>query len=122
MTWRVYYDDGSTYAGPVELAPCDGVMVVIQHDAVVGVERLYYKHFYAWSTEHQRWLGLGDQRAPGDGHWGLHDYLRQPGWKKLIAGRTVPYEVFTAILDRAQRDPDFAGKNAILPTEEGAPR
>lgn len=122
MRWRVYYDDGRTYDGPVELAPCDGVQVVVQQDQTAGVERLYYKHFYVWSFEFSRWLGLGDQRAPGDGHWGLFDYLRRPGWKKIIAGRTVPYHTFSLILDIAQRDPDFQMKSAILPTEEDAPR
>lgn len=125
MRWRIYYDNGSTYSdedGPVEHAPCNGVMVVVQLDPTVGIERLYYKHFYVWSHEFGRWLGLGDQRAPGDGHWGLFDYLARPGWCKVTAGRTVPYDVFAAILDRAQRDPAFQAKSAILPTEEGAPR
>lgn len=123
--WRIYYDDGSTYSnvdGPVERAPCLGVMVVVQRDRTVEVERLYYKHFYVWSHEYDRWLGLGDQRAPGDGHFGLYDYLTQPGWKKVLAGRTVPYDLFSRILDRAQQDPDLRLKSAILPTEEGAPR
>jgi len=120
--WRIYYDDGSTYSdtdGPVELAPCDGVLVVVQHDPDVGVERLFYKHFYCWSVEHQRWLGVGDERAPGDGHWGLFDYLRRPGWKKFVAGRTVPYSLWARVHAAAISDPDFQMKSALLPTEEG---
>lgn len=123
MNWRIYYDDGSTYSdddGPVENAPCDGVIVVAQRDLDVGVERLFFKHFYAWSDG--RWLGLGDQRAPSDGHWGLFDYLRRPGWKKFVAGRTVPFAVFSSVLERAMSDSDFEAKTALLPTEERPPR
>ena len=125
MRWRIYYCDGTTFsdeAGPAEPAPCDGVMVVVQRDLTAEIERLYYKHFYVWSTRYDCWLGLGDQRAPGDGHHGLYSYLRQPGWKKVLNGETVPYHVFTRVLDRAINDPDFPPKSAILPTEEGAPR
>lgn len=120
MKWRIYYDSGETYSdvdGAITNAPCDGVQVVVQFDPDVGVERLFYKHFYVWSWEHQRWLGLGDQRAPSDGHWGLFDYLRQPGWKKIVAGRTVPYSVFSKVLEKAVQDPDFAVKSAYLPDE-----
>jgi hypothetical protein len=125
LTWRIYYSDGSTYSsedGPVELAPTVGVQVVLQYSRAAQVERLYYKHFYVWSAQYDCWLPIGDQRAPGDGHFGLVHYLMTPGWKKVLNGESLPYEAFERVLDRAVRDPDFQNKSAILPTEEGAPR
>lgn len=125
MQWRIYYADGSTYSdeqGSVECAPGTGVEVILQRSASAGVERLYYKHFYVWSHPYACWLPIGDQRAPGDGNFGLVHYLAAPGWKKVISGETLPYEAFERILSRALRDPDFQGKSAILPTEEGAPQ
>lgn len=125
MAWRIYYADGTTYSdedGPVECAPGVGAQVVLQRSKTVEVERLYYKHHYVWSHQYGCWLGLGDQRAPGDGLFGLVHYLMTPGWKKVVSGESLPYEVFERILERALRDPDFAYKSAILPTEEGAPR
>lgn len=122
-TWRIYYDDGSTYSdadGPVELAPCTGVLVIVQRDPRVGVVRWFHKHHYAW--DHAQWLGLGDERAPGDGLWGLVDYLSRPGWKKVLSGRTVPYAAWTSVLNQAMTDPDFQDKSALLPTEERPPR
>lgn len=121
MRWRIYYDDGATYSdedGPVELAPCDGVIAIAQADATVGREILHAKHFYVWDGG--RWLPVGDQSAPGDGHWGLFDYLRRPGWRKLVAGRTVRHEVYSRVYQRAMTDPDLPPKSARLPLE--APR
>lgn len=118
MRWRIYYQDGSTYSdvdGPVEHAPCDGVQAIVQRDATVGREVLALKHFYAWDVD--RWRGLGDQVGGGDAGYGLFVYLRRPGWKKIVAGETVDYAVYSRCKHAADTDPDFPPKSALLPTE-----
>lgn len=102
--WRIYYDDGSTYDASIEAAPCDGVIVVVQDDADVGRELLHMKDFYVW--DHGRWFGCD--------RYGLEDYLRRPGWKKMIAGRNTTPANYHALMERARVDPDFPGKTARL--------
>lgn len=109
-TWRIYYDSGETYSdedGPLESAPCDGVIVVVQVDRDVGREILHLKDFYYW--EHRRWWGCDA--------YGRDDYLRRAGWKKLVAGRNTDYANYSALFDRAMRDPDFPSKSARLVCE-----
>jgi hypothetical protein len=106
--YRIYYDDGNTYAGLVEQAPCEGVIVVVQDDPDVGREVLHVKDFYYW--EHGRWWGAD--------RWGMEDYLRRPGWKKVLAGRNTSYANYAALYVRATEDPDFAPKSGYLLTEE----
>lgn len=118
MLWRVYYDDGATFSdadGPVESAPCDGVIVIVQADRDVGRELLHRKHFYYW--ERGKWWPCGDILAPGDGQYGLYDYLRRPGWKKIVSGRNVEHSTFSRLFEIARTDPDFPLKSALLPTE-----
>jgi hypothetical protein len=105
--YRVYYDDGSTYDGVVELAPCEGVIVVVQDDPDVGREVLHIKDFYVFDAA--RWWGCD--------RWGMEDYLRRPGWKKVLAGRNTTYANYSALYDRANHDPDFATKSGYLLTE-----
>lgn len=102
--WRIYYADGSTYDGVVERAPGDGVVGIVRRDVdpadfpyTNGRELLYGKDHYWWSVD--RWLG-GDS-------YGRDDYLRQPGWKKVIAGRTLPRVQFESVKQRMETDPEF---------------
>lgn len=102
--WRAYYDDGSTFDGPVEDAPGDGVVGIVRADEALedfpytcGRELLYGKDHYWWESD--RWLG-GDT-------YGRDDYLRRPGWRKVIAGRTLRRVQFEAIKHRMETDPEF---------------
>jgi hypothetical protein len=105
--YRIFYDDGSTYDGAVEEAPCEGVIIVVQDDSDVGREVLHMKDYYYW--EHMRWWGAD--------RWGMEDYLRRPGWKKVCAGRNTLPANYSALYDRANQDPDFATKSAFNLTE-----
>lgn len=110
MLWAIYYDDGSTYSsdeGPPESAPCDGVIIVAQRDADVGREILHIKDFYYW--ERDRWWGCDP--------YGRDDYLRRPGWKKILAGRNTEYSNYSALYDRACKDPRLPTKSGLLLTE-----
>lgn len=106
--FRIYYDDGSSYDQAVKAAPCEGVIIVVQDDPDVGREVLHIKDFYYW--EHGRWWGAD--------RWGMEDYLRRPGWKKVLAGRNTSYANYAALYDQANHDPDFAPKTGRLLTEE----
>lgn len=107
LAWRVYYDDGSTYDGPSEWAPCDGVIIIAQRDGDVGREILHLKDFYYW--ERDRWWGCDV--------YGRDDYLRRGGWKKVLAGRNTSYANYSALYDRACKDPDFPFKSGRTLTE-----
>lgn len=109
MRWRIFYDNGATFDGPVELAPGDGVIGIVREDVspadfpyTNGRELLYGKDHYWWNGE--RWLG-GDS-------YGRDDYLRQPGWRKVIAGRTVPRVQFESVKQRMETDPEFTQMSA----------
>jgi hypothetical protein len=106
--YRIYYDDGSTFDGAVESAPCDGVIVIVQDDPDVGRELLHIKDFYYW--EFGRWWGSD--------LYGMMDYLRRPGWKKIVAGRNTFYANYADLYRRANEDPDFAPKTGSLLIEE----
>lgn len=118
LRWKIWYDDGTAYSdadGPPESAPCFGVLVIAQADHDVGRELLCRKHFYYW--ERDRWWPCGDLHAPGDGGFGLYDYLARPGWRKVVAGRNAEHSVFSAIFERARLDSELPVKSALLPGE-----
>lgn len=77
-SWRIYYDTGETYDGPIETAPAWGVIAVVCAPDV--------------------WHG-------GD-YVGLIDYLARPGWKRVLFGRLVPNDVFEKVSGAAAHDPD----------------
>ncbi len=112
----IYYDDGRDFAAlgdgvELELAPCDGVIAIAQADDACGREILHMKDFYYW--ERGRWFGCD--------LYGMHDYLRRPGWKKIVAGRNVEWSRYAAIFERAcTLDDRLPAKTARLPSE--APR
>ena len=109
IRWRIYYDGWTTYDsdGPVEGAPCDGVIIIAQADADVGKELLHLKDFYYW--ERGRWWGCD--------RYGLEDYLRRPGWKKIVAGRNTEHGNYSALYERARTDQDLPYKSARLVNE-----
>lgn len=111
--WRIYYVGGATYSdrdGAVEDAPGLGVLVIGQADPDVGRELRYGSDFYIWEAD--RWLAV-DQ-------YGLWDYLARPGWRKVVAGRTVAPRDMARAYAAAFADPDLPPKTARL-TGEDAP-
>lgn len=107
LSFIIYYDDGSeclSSDGRLESIPGQGVIVVAQSDSDVGRELLHMKDYYC--LDHGRWLGMDT--------YGLYDYLARPGWKKVLAGRTVPYSVYSSIFGRASTDTRLPTKSARL--------
>lgn len=107
--WSVWYDSGTVARSPLPLdtLPSEGVIVIAQADEDVGRELLHLKDFYIW--DHERWMGVD--------LYGLFDYLRRPGWKKVLAGRTVPHRTYHALMDAARLDPALPAKTARLTGE-----
>lgn len=108
--WRVYYDDGSTVDSttPLEDVRGDGVQVIVQRDDApgdvyaVGRELLFDADYYCWRGD--RWFRCD--------LYGLFDYLRAPGLKKVLAGRTATRMAYKTAMIRAQADMDFPPKSA----------
>ncbi len=114
MQWRIYYDSGATYSdidGPIENAPCDGVIIIAQADLDVGKEILHRKDFYYF--ERGRWFGCD--------RYGLEDYLRRPGWRKILAGRNTEHRTYSSLYERARTDPDLPYKTALHVDEDPLP-
>lgn len=116
VKWRVYYDSGLTadnLTHAVEDVPVDGVVAIAQvHDDAndplrSGRELLYDRDFYYY--EHERWYKC-DQ-------YGRDDYLRRPGWKRVLAGRNTTTANYHVIKMRALNDIDLPFKSAWLPGE-----
>lgn len=110
MNWKIYYSDGQTFSdqdGDPEIAPFWDVQVIIQVDEEHGWFSLSGSKYYVW-----------DNRGLGYCWWGVDDigfvdYLKDPGWKRVLVGRTIENEEFNEIFKRAKRDPDFERKKAF---------
>ena len=110
--WAIYYDDGSVIRDTDCLLanlPCDGVIIIAQADDVCGREILHLKDYYYWEQRFGRWFGCD--------RYGLEDYLRRPGWRKILAGRNTDYPVYSALFDRACNEPGMSAKSARLVNE-----
>ncbi len=111
LTWRVYYGDGTSFDSsdgrPAE-APGRNVQVIVMPDERTGRYLQCMHDFYVWRG---RWVGV-DQ-------YGLWDYLADPGWARVLFGRTIEHDTFSRIYQDAKRDPDFPQKSGRLPKERG---
>lgn len=108
ISWRVYYDDGSTFDGPPEDTPTTGVIAIVQPDPDHGRMVLSRWDYYDFHDNGQWW---------GHDIFGLFDCLTRPGWKRVLFGRTIETARFRQIVARAEADPDFATRSARYPTE-----
>ena len=109
MSWKVYYSDDSTFSnqdGTPWIAPARDVQVIIQDHPEVGVELVTSADYYVWM--------LGDNRA----YWwsvdifGLFDYLIEPGYKRVLFGRTIGRDEYAQVIKKAGIE-----KQGWLPTE-----
>ncbi|MHC4752905.1 MAG: hypothetical protein ACYTFW_23920 [Planctomycetota bacterium] len=53
----------------------------------------------------------------GGAKFGMYDYLIEPGFKRVLFGRTVTSDQFNEIFKRASNDPDFPEKTAFANKE-----
>jgi len=105
LTWKVYYGDGTTYTGTVGDTPTRNVQVIAQSDPDHGWQALSGSDYYVWRG--QRWFCVDK--------FGLYDYLVEPGWKKVLFGRTLTSQEYNAVWQRMMADPD-------LPPKTGGPK
>lgn len=117
LTWKIYYGDGQTYSsldGAIEDTPTTDVQVIILIDRDHGWTTQTGTDYYVW-----------DNRGNGPRWWGVDypgyiDYLIEPGWKKVLLGRTIPSDIFNSIYKRASEDPDFPKKTSFSNKERKA--
>lgn len=95
--WRIYYGDGAVYDAAPELAPASNVQAIISSHDVLGRQLCAGRDFYWWDAG--EWWG-GDIV-------GLIDYLNRPGWKKVLAGRSIKDQTYIDVCNAARSDPDF---------------
>jgi hypothetical protein len=109
--YRIYYAGQSTYEGDPEMAPGDGVLAIVQPDETTDYRVTHgggphYGHgFYWW--EKGEWF-IGDI-------YGVMQYLAEPGWKKVLLGRTVLKDEWRALWQRIKAD--FGLKSSYWPRE-----
>ena len=96
-SWRIYYDDGSTFEGDPLAAPADGVIVIACYENDVGRQLLHGWDWYVYRRS-EGWYGC-------DLH-GLLDNLKTypDDFVAVKQGRTAHTKVFRAILDRADTE------------------
>jgi len=115
LTWRIYYDDGSTFdsmQGAPHEAPGLGVQAVVQVDERVGRVILTRFDWYYYRYDLGEWWASD--------YFGLLDQLTSDRERRVgavRAGRNAA--AYDAIMSRAQSDPDFPVKSARLVGERG---
>lgn len=108
LKWRIYYGDGTTFSsedGGPELAPARNVQLIVQGDSEHGWYMQHGTPYYIWRPEQDRWVGVNED--------GKFDYLIDPGWKRVLYGRTLTTPEFLALYQLADRDPGFPHKTAF---------
>lgn len=95
--FRIYYADGSTFAGKAWDAPAFGVLVIVERDSEHGRRLVTTGDYYVWRDE--RWWACD--------FVGLIDYLAQPGPRKVLIGRMVSNDAFRSAYMAADSDTDF---------------
>jgi hypothetical protein len=98
--WKIYYSSGTYSGDDPGFAPARDVQVIVQSDKNNGWFIQTGSDYYIWRDE--RWWGVD--------YPGLFDYLIEPGWKRVLFGRTIDGEEYNRIMSRAMRDPDFPEK------------
>lgn len=103
MWWRIYYGDGSIFSGDPEGAPARNVQVIVQHCPDHGWQAVSGTDYYVWRGG--RWFGVDK--------FGLYDYLIDPGWKRVLFGRTLTREEYNLIWQQMMADPEMPKKTAF---------
>ena len=110
MTWRIWYDNGTTYGsnnGPPEGAPGRGVICIVQESERTGRVKLSGADYYVWKEG--QWM-----RADIFGLW---DYLSDRGHKTVKFGRMVNRGRYNRIMREAEADDTFPPRSAWEPWE-----
>ena len=114
MKYRIYYSDGSTYSdqdGAPEDAPARDVQVIVMEDKYHGWFTQALHDYYVWDDRGQglRWWGVD--------LFGLYDYMIEPGYKRVLFGRTIERREFDEIMKLAHNDDYFPDKTSYANKE-----
>jgi hypothetical protein len=97
MKWKIYYDNGDTYAGDPYLAPATGVIVIAIEDVASNKGHRLTLSKDAYYYKDGRWWGCDDM--------GMYDYLMSyVGPKAVLFGRTIRDEFYWKIVNRATKE------------------
>ena len=107
MKWAIYYSDGSIYTyqdGNPEDAPVIGVQYIAQEDKNNNWVSLCNSDFYIWDKRDgvEKWYCASNA--------GRENYMRHPGWKKVLIGEWIGDLTYTAISKRVTDDIQVARK------------
>jgi len=102
IDFRIYYKNGETYSGPPEDAPIFDVLVIVERDKNHGRRLISDKDFYIWIDD--RWRAVD--------YFGMIQYLKDPGWKRILLGVMADDQVWNATVKAAMQDPEFPAKTA----------
>ena len=97
LKWKIFYGDGSTITdaeSEPENVPKRNVQVIVMEDKDHGRYIDRCNDFYLW----REWGWYSSD------HFGLWDYLEQPGKKIVLFGRTIGNAEFKAIQTMAIDD------------------
>lgn len=103
LTWRIYYDDGSTFdstQGYPHHAPAMGFICAVGYEPSGSRYVMHGWDHYRWDKETGQWWGMD--------LFGVFDRLRFN--REIYAykeGRTVSVATWNLLMQRAHRDPDF---------------
>ena len=101
MNFRVYYADGSTFDGDAFNAPAMNVLMIVELDKDHGRRIVSGGDYYVWDGQ---WFAVDKE--------GMFQYLCDAGPRRVLIGRMVDNERWTAIYRRADSDPDFPARTA----------
>lgn len=106
-SWKIYYDDGSTFnnfqVSAID-APSFGVICIVFPDDLVGRIILHRHDWYYWIPSEGRWSG-------GDIHGLLDRLLHNLGTIAIKQGRSTSNATFRQIMGLADKDKDFPPKS-----------
>lgn len=100
MDFKVFFADGTTWAGPPAETPSKGVAAVIQHNDRVGRRVLKLQEWYLYCPSTEMWTDQPDAASA------LARAMREP-WCVIRPGEYMREADFERILIAAQNDVDL---------------
>ena len=113
MEWCIFYGDGSRYSslGEPQYAPARDVQLIVIKDPDHKWRTASGCDYYVWDDrgDGYSWWGVD--------HNGLYDYWIEPGWKRILQGRSITSRQFQKLFNAVQDDSEWGRKTAFYPNE-----
>ncbi len=117
--WKIFYADGSTFdslQGEPSESPKAGVICIVYPDEEIGRQIMHKWDFYYWHPVDKKWWGTDIFGIVIDLFMG--DLPHEAG----RSGRNTANGNYQAIMERADKDPDFPPKSGKRLNESPQPR